>query len=272
MGFARQFYTVIEMGITWKSNFFFGLAALLCSGSAKAEPDSSHYAIDLTGNFYTINHHFVLVQYNSSGDSLRSISLAQYGSEPILDVSNPMEIFVFYLNNGKTIVLDNQLNIKQENELFSKQWHWPTAIGRANDGNILLYDAAQQTVKKLNRQGETVAESMVITLAKQEFTEKRIIDIGNLILLCTNTTWFFFSPNLNLLSEEQKSQTQTAFFTNNKIGFFKSDTLFCSDHKNGIVAKQKPKILSSQKEILAANNSFILLKQGDSVILQRLNW
>lgn len=136
--------------------------------------------IDLNGNVYAVTAELDLVKFepDKSTTPVRKISVANFGMDPLLDATNPLEIFLFYPSTGKVYWLDNQLNFRGQLDIFAAGIIQPIAFGRANDGNIWVFDQNTQTLKKLDRNsGDMVQESVLIS-GVQAKGSLRIYDNG----------------------------------------------------------------------------------------------
>ncbi|MBL7810883.1 MAG: hypothetical protein JNL57_01550 [Bacteroidetes bacterium] len=156
--------------------------------------------IDPQGNVYYIDSAYTIEKYVPGKGVVARQSLLRYGSGAILDVSNPVEPFVFYPVSGYLLVLDNQLNLQNETNLLEGENMAPAAFGRSNDGQIWIYDDNSHTLKKLNRQGEKLQESIWLEDASHEQGEgcNRIIDNGiNIFLMTGGETLQVLDANLN---------------------------------------------------------------------------
>lgn len=161
--------------------------------------------IDPNGNIYTIDEALNMISYKGSADTFRIFSVTNYGFEPILDASNPLEVFVFYPSTGKCVYYDNQLNIQGELDFFAAGVISPVSFGRANDGNIWVFDSNTKTLLKLNRKGKGIQKSILLSQFAAENTYLRIFDNGKHIALYDrNNTVFIFDQNLILIKTIQK--------------------------------------------------------------------
>lgn len=141
--------------------------------------------VDGNGTLYFIDQKLNLCATKIGSDSIKKFSISNYGSEPIIDAGNPLEIFVFFPTTGRVVVFDNQLNIQQELNLYKEDHIQPLAFGRSNDGNIWILDNNTRTLKKFTRQGELLLESVILKeWSANKFVMGRIWDNGNRIVLC----------------------------------------------------------------------------------------
>ncbi len=137
--------------------------------------------MDIYGNVYAVDKELNMVKIKHDSTTGRKFSLANYGNSPMIDASNPLEIFVYFGSTGNMLVLDNQLNIQNTLNLFQTRFMQPLGFGRSNDGNIWILDNTTTTLKKLDRQGNLLLESVQINNLEPSAHVRRIYDNGQYI-------------------------------------------------------------------------------------------
>lgn len=156
--------------------------------------------VDIKGTVYYITENLDMQSSSLKGDIQKKLSLTNYGMDPMIDASNPMEPFVFFPNTGKILIMDNQLNISRELSLFQKYFMQPVAFGRANDGNIWILDKNTNTLKKVDREGDVVLESVILTDYDHGVGLQRIFDTGERVMLSdAKDNLFLFDQNVILI-------------------------------------------------------------------------
>lgn len=225
---------------------------------------------DGEGRIYAINSKLTLHKFSNKGELLRNISVVNHGSDPILDVSNPLEIFVYFGSTGKAVWFDNQLNEQSSLELFGLSISKPVAFGRANDGLLWVFDDNSKTLKKVSRNGTLINESIVLSNYKPSKTTLPIYDDGNNIVFNDAlSNVYVFDRNLVLYKTDIKNMTALGVQSGQITGV-----------SNGYVVIQKAsaeyggekEILwgpSMGREIVSASGDHLLCK--DSTGLQLLN-
>lgn len=156
--------------------------------------------VDANGNLYLLDDKLNLCLYSQKTDTVRRYSVANYGSEAIIDAGNPLEVFVFFPLTGRVVIFDNQLNEQQNLNIFTGDYVQPLAFGRANDGNIWLLNQATLTLKKINRNGATISESVILKNFSPAENTGRIYDNGTSVLL-QDGEGRLFRFNNNLMPE-----------------------------------------------------------------------
>jgi hypothetical protein len=164
--------------------------------------------VDGNGTVYFIDEKLNLCASKLGSDSIKKFSISNFGSQPMIDAENPLEVFVFFPTTGRVVIFDNQLNIQQELNLYKEDNIQPLAFGRANDGNIWILDNNTRTLKKFSRQGEMLQESVILKRwSANNFSISKIWDNGNRILLC-DEEGKIFALNQNMYLEKTISDNQ----------------------------------------------------------------
>ena len=222
------------------------------------------FALDIHGNVYVIDSKLHLIKRNAEGDTLRIISVLNQGSQPILDVSNPLEIFIYFASTGRVAWYDNQLNPGGTLDVFATGTNNIGGFGRANDGNIWLFDNNKGILKRINREGEILEESLM--LQGQGTENSKIFDNGKEILVRTSEGLQVLSNNLILLrtlrgnrstfgwNREQilSCDSQCIYQSKGALGM-SEDTLYC-----GV----------DGKKIVGGNHNYLGAADESGIILQ----
>jgi hypothetical protein len=111
------------------------------------------------GNIYVLNESDRLVKYNSSGELLSTLNYNYSGSISSIDVSNPMEIFLFYKELNMVILLDNNLAFRGKINLQDWGITQAACIARSYENGIWVFDAGDLQLKKFNREGKLLQSS-----------------------------------------------------------------------------------------------------------------
>lgn len=123
-------------------------------------------AVDILGYHYTCSEHEI-TQYNTTGDSLHTYT-ATHKSISSIDVSNPLSILVFYNDYDIIEILDKSMHVSQKISLLQLQIKNASAIARSKDNNIWVYDDMENTLIKINDNGEKSQDHIDMTLFTQQ--------------------------------------------------------------------------------------------------------
>ena len=81
-----------------------------------------------------------------------------------LDPSNPFNVVLYYPEFLSVITLDSTMTKTGEFDLSNLNLIRVNALGSTNDNNVWLYDEVSFTLKKVNRSGEVLTESVNLNL------------------------------------------------------------------------------------------------------------
>jgi hypothetical protein len=104
--------------------------------------------IDQLGNIYVISATNSIEKFNQEGVLLTRYSQNTMGQITQIDVSNPMQILVFYEDFQKVIFLDRNLTYLSKVELQDLGIGWVKKVAMSADGNIWIYDEITMKLQK----------------------------------------------------------------------------------------------------------------------------
>jgi hypothetical protein len=258
----------------WRYYFVMGFLFLMCAAIVDDTkplvyvcPQGRATAIDNAGNIYLVDNNYNLKIYKRGIDTFNKIfSLINYGADPIIDVSNALEIFVFFPSTGWVLWFDNQLNMQSKLQLFNCGVAQPVAIGRANDGEIWAFDNNTKTLKKITRHGTIAAESMVLSNFHYQQSNHLVFDDGEVVVLEDDFhSAFAFGPNLGFLGKTELDGIL--------LGIENKELISISN--NQLIRKKLLETLSKEKNIYSPNNGVsiknynsgkLILRSGDSLL------
>jgi hypothetical protein len=141
--------------------------------------------IDQLGNFYVITASNVLEKYNAEGILLLQYSQNRLGNISQIDVSNPMQILVFYEDFQKIIFLDR--NLSHLTTLDLKDWNigWAKKVAMSSDGNIWIYDEITLKLQKYaTSESKLMYESTVMSReSKMPPSASNLVEQNNQVYL-----------------------------------------------------------------------------------------
>lgn len=234
----------------------FGQTSTFVSKTGKAE------TIDNAGNIYQIDDSYNLKLYKFGLDSANKIiSVINYGADPLIDATNALEIFVFFPSTGWVLWFDNQLNMQSKIQLFNAGVSQPIAMGRANDGEIWVFDNNTKTLKKITRSGNLIAESMVLQNHVYNQNNHQIFDDGETVLFQDDQNVVFgFGTNLVFLSQS-KLDGPLLGLENKNLMFLQGEDIFTQS----LLPKNPAKMIfetDSTEKVRDYNNKHVLLARG----------
>jgi hypothetical protein len=140
-------------------------------------------ALDYLGKLYVVDHRNILTNYSIERTKLYQYANQRSGLISMMDVSNPLEILIFFDDFNKIALLDNTLSEIREVPTPSN-FQDISAIGMANDGNIWVFDPLRFRLLKISKQGQLITQSSNLSSYYQEgWKIKEIKDKGNHLVL-----------------------------------------------------------------------------------------
>ncbi len=133
--------------------------------------DAKEIQTDRMGYLYVISKTNQLYKYSSSGKLLSTLNYNYSGNISLIDVSNPLEIYVFYRELNSIVFLDNNLAFRGDINLSNFSIGQASSIARSYDNGIWVFDVADLQVKKLNKDGATTLQSANV----RQFTQANTI-------------------------------------------------------------------------------------------------
>lgn len=122
--------------------------------------DVVQLAVDNLDNLYIISSTGQLKKYNSAGDSVGVHNgVKRFGELYALDVTNPLKLLLFYKDFSAVVVLDRLLTLRAAVDLRKLDIIQTSAVGLSYDGNIWLFDAYDNKLKKIDEQGTLLLET-----------------------------------------------------------------------------------------------------------------
>lgn len=118
------------------------------------------FSVDNLGNVYLLSTTNQLKKLNQKGDSVAVFNdIKKFGEATLVDVSNPTKIILYYKNFATIVVLDGMLQQKNTIDLRRKNMFRVNAVSLSYDGKIWLYDELDNTLKKIDDQGEVLLKT-----------------------------------------------------------------------------------------------------------------
>ncbi len=159
-------------------SFFIILSFLIfpsCSAkNSPPPPDTSAYeliksidikskwiATDKLQQLYIITTDNEVIKYSPEGKELFRFSNNTLGDLTHIDITNPFSVLLYYPDFMTVYTLDRTLNKTGEFSLFDLNLTDVEAVGMSNDNNVWLYDLVFYKIKKINRNGEILRESII---------------------------------------------------------------------------------------------------------------
>lgn len=190
---------------------------------------------DDMGNLYIVSPTNQLYKYSYSGKVLATLNYNYNGNISSLDVSNPMEIYVFYKEINRVLLLDNNLAYRGELDLTKLNITQAAAIARSYDNGIWVFDLGDLQLKKITKDGILNQSSGNIKQFTQtDFTPTLLSDNTNQIMLCNDSICLLFDVFAAYLKTIKFKNSQHFQLGNNQIFETNQSQINSIDLKMGI--------------------------------------
>ncbi|MBI3232654.1 MAG: hypothetical protein HYZ42_01195 [Bacteroidetes bacterium] len=144
-------------------------------------------AIDMIQNIYIIGNQNSIYKYQN-GALKFSQNFKIYGNIYSVDVSNPLELYIFYKESNNILFLDNTLALRGSVDLSKTSIGLATAMCRSYDNGIWLFDQTDLQVKKMNKAGEVLQTSgNPIAITNKQLNPTYMVEDGNLLYMSDTT-------------------------------------------------------------------------------------
>src|SRR5690606_16861793 len=84
-----------------------------------------------------------------------------------IDATDPFNVLLYYPDYFTVLTLDRTMNITSEYDLTNLNLIEVEAIGMSNDNNVWLYDEVTFKLRKVDRNGQVLLESVELNLLLQ---------------------------------------------------------------------------------------------------------
>ena len=244
--FARNDFSIQHLKFKIQNLFtlYFIIFSSYCS--AQTLLDSSKLVSEFTvnakfvqaddiGNLYIVSPTNQLYKYNYSGKVLATLNYNYNGNISSIDASNSMEIYVFYKEINKVLLLDNNLAYRGEIDLTKLNIIQAAAIARSFDNGIWVFDMGDLQLKKLTKDGILSQSSGNIKQFTQtDFIPNIIADNTNQIMLCNDSVCLLFDVFAAYFKTLKFKNSQNFQLGNNQIFETNQSVLNSIDLKMGI--------------------------------------
>ncbi len=158
---------------------------------------SGNVVVDELEQFYVVKRNEI-VKLNNKGELLNRYSQNVFGDIQKIDVSNPLEILVYYQNQSQIVFLDNTLS-EQRTPLNLNQLGYNNVVDVANSQykGFWLYDSYNFELVKLNVSSQKRTSSGNINwLANKELDITEISEINNFVYALDSSKGLVMFDNL----------------------------------------------------------------------------
>ena len=165
-------------------------------------PDLQQWQADQVDFLYLVANNSI-EKYDQKGQLLATYRENNLGAIAKIDVNNPFQILVFFEEYGKVVLLDRTLSEQQRFSVGELEGgDFLQAIGLSSDNQIWLYDTELFLLRKINRNGKTIRQSLDLSLLlpNQDFRPTSICEHQNTVFLHDpNSGIAIFDPLANFI-------------------------------------------------------------------------
>jgi hypothetical protein len=183
---------------------------------------------------YVVSTTNQLYKYASDGRLLATANFNYSGNITSLDITNPLEIYVFYQELNRVVFLDNNLAFRGSIDLQQSNLYMALAVARNYANGLWVFDASDLMIKKIDKDG-TIAQTSgnIRQFTGVNFTPQNILDNGNLVFMCDSANAILvFDVFANF-----KKEMPINGFAMQQVG---SNSLIALNHKQINYYKLKP--------------------------------
>lgn len=131
---------------------------------------------DKLKQIYYVSPRQVLYKCNEQGQVLFEFSNRYLGTLSKVDASDPFDILLFYPDYQTILFLDRTLNMTADIRLKAEQFPLPALVALGRDRQVWIYDAALNTLNRIDRQGNIKSSSQDLSLLLgRRFTPNQLV-------------------------------------------------------------------------------------------------
>lgn len=180
----KYFFSILVLGIFYSPHILAQDDSLFHFIKKINFPVSS-FAVDNIGELYLITPGNQLKKYNEKGDSVGVFNqVTQYGKLAYADVQNPWKAILYYENFSTIVLLDKYLNVITAINLNKHNIFRVQAVTTSYDNNIWLFDEQDNTLKKMDDNGNILSQTVDFRLLFDSVPDpEKIIDRDGFVYL-----------------------------------------------------------------------------------------
>jgi len=165
-------------------------------------PDSGKITIDQMGILYLIKG-LEVIKLDKKGSVLNRYSNNILGDITHIDVSNPLQILLFYRDQSQIVFLDNTLSEqKQGISALHVSDAYITQSCNSNNGGFWVYNATNLELQKRDKSSGLSSSSNNLSLVVGENIEPTFLkESNNIIQVLTDSALFLFDNKVNFIKK-----------------------------------------------------------------------
>lgn len=232
---------------------------------AKITGKITYFAVDDLLNIYTLNTKNEVVKYDIDGNELFRYTNNQLGAIKSIDVSNPLNILLFFPEYQSAITLNRTLTNTGNFDFFDTEILDISALCLSRDNKIWLYDASNFKLKLLDN---------TITVEEESDDLSYYLDTPDTVKqMRVHENWVYLNmPAIGIVIFDDFGQfdkvlpyknVQDFNFVANELLFQIEGELFALHLETLQKRKIKtPRVLSNENLVQVKNGYFFILEKG----------
>ncbi len=248
--------------------FIFINSLLLQSSTIKCT--SSFFDVSPLGYIYAVNGS-QLKKMNLQGRVLYTHSSNSFGNITSIDISNPMQILVYYRDFNQLVYLDRQLSpIGSAIDLYEYSSSSSNLVCASHKGGFWLYNDTDNQAVRITPDGSIAAKSMLLSGFFGSTAVQRIAEFNNqLYLLYSRKGIVILNQEGQFLQQLTIPDIQTMQHNNNRLCFTNSN---CELFTYDFTTASPQKIWKGNNDVkqVKAAGSKIYYSDGKTITAEQL--
>lgn len=200
---------------------------------SKTIPVMAEYiAVDNLENIYVVTPSNDILKYDKTGELKYTQNFKLYGKPTSFDVSNLMEIYVFYREANTVLYLDNTLSERGITDFTTGRFGLVTAVARSYDNGLWVWDQADLQLKKSTKEQQNIISSgNPLVLGTGTITPYLIADNGSNVILVDSNGIIVCDVFANFIRSIKIKKPGIVQLLGQKLYYVSSTQLFMIDIK-----------------------------------------
>jgi len=179
-------------------------------------PAFGNLAIDQMENLYLVSGPEI-IKLDKKGNILNRYSDNILGDITSIDITNPLQILVFYSNQSRIVFLDNTLSVqKQGISALQISDGYITQACNSNNGGFWVYNAATLELQKRDKTSGLNSSSNNLSLVVgEQIKPTLLIEKNNIIQVLTDSSLYLFDNKVNYIKKYPLKGARFLTYSNN---------------------------------------------------------
>ena len=235
--------------------------------------DIRYFVVDDLLNIYTVNAKNEVFKYDIEGNELFRYSNNELGELASIDVSNPLNILLFFPEYQTAIALDRTLSQSGVFDFFSAEILDVSVLCLSTDNKIWIYDSSNYKLKLIDETSTTIEESDDLSYyIDSPANVKQMLTQGNLVYLNMPETGIIVFDSFGLFDKILPYKNVLSVqLLSKELLFQVEDGLFALNLET--LQKRQLKVpieLSVNHRVQVKNNYFFVLEKNESLEVFRM--